>query len=85
MEPIKEETLLQKAKKISVLRRSKYKDYTIEDLDLVLAWLSNEVTATQMAGALDKTVTSGNYLYYCASVLKKFHLDGTLIVKKKRN
>jgi len=77
------ETLLQIAKRINI-RKIKFKNYTEEDLDLVLAWLNNEITATQIAGALNKTIASGNYLYYCASVLKKFYLDKKLIIKKEK-
>jgi len=77
------ETLLEKAKKIKTRKIVHWhKTSTDEDLDLVLAWLKNEIGARQMCQVKGVARTSGNYLYYCASVLKKFYLEGKLIIKK---
>ncbi len=79
---MKMETLLEKAKKLPVRTKVNYSTTTLEDLDLVLGWLNNEITSTQMCKVRKLNQATGNYLYYCASVIKKFYQEGKLKIKK---
>lgn len=73
------ETLLEKAKKI--------KTATIladnEELELTLAWLTDEITGKQLAQVLGKSSTTGNYLYAIAKRLKIAYKAGYLKIIKK--
>ena len=68
-------TLLQVAKGIKHERRSRHM-FTKQDRDLVYAWLTGEISATQMCKATKQRVSGGNYMYYCASVIRHFILMG---------
>jgi hypothetical protein len=73
-------TLLEQAKTIPTSPVKK--ELTEEDLDLVLAWLNDEVSATQICKVLKKSKATGNYLYYFSTVIKKFYKNGKLVIKK---
>lgn len=82
-----QETLLEQAKKIEVRvggNKKQYTQYTFEDLELVMAWIKDEVSATQICKILGKNKNSGNYLYYIAAVLKKFYLEGKIKIELKK-
>ena len=65
-------TLLEKAKSIKS-NKINYRLFTDQDIDLVLAWLDGHINTTQMCKARKLNRLTGNYLYYCASVLKYAH------------
>lgn len=46
------ETLLQKAKKSSSLKKKEYHNITKEHIELALAWANDEIRMTQVADAL---------------------------------
>lgn len=85
---MKKETLLQRAKKIETRKRREKQDYTLEDLELAIAWIKCEVVGIQMCKRLIfkvlKSSSSGNYLYYVASVLKKFYREGKVKIELKK-
>lgn len=64
-------TLLEKANEIK-FGRSLKNAYTEEDLELVLAWFNRKITGRQLSEAKGLKSLTGNYLYYCASVLKRY-------------
>lgn len=74
---MKQETLLEKAKKIEPLRGMKHLP-TEEEIELVFAWVKDEITGKQMCGALKKSSMSGNYLYFVAVCLREAYRQGKL-------
>lgn len=75
-------TLLEKAKEIPVKKCFRYDKATEQDLDLVIAWLNDEVSVKQICEVMGFKVKTGNYLYYFSSVLKKFYKIGKIKIKK---
>lgn len=68
-------TLLEKAQSVS-RSKSKYENITDEDIDLVMAWVSGEITSNQVFIAKGykngKTNSvSANVLYYIASTIRR--------------
>ena len=81
---MKKMTLLQKAKSIKKKSESKRYIYSDENLELVMAWLKGEIGPNQMMKALltPGSVKTGNYLYYCASILRQAYNMGKIRIMK---
>lgn len=74
---MKEENLLEKAKKIKP--RSKiYTEITDEHIELGIAWLKGEIGYSQICGALGVNKNSGNVLYTIAIFLREGYKRGKL-------
>lgn len=74
-------TLLEIAKETKIHKGKSSKIYTMQDLELVEAWMRDEIGSTQICKARNMSTASGAYLYYCASVLKQFYKKGKVMIK----
>jgi len=78
---VKNNSLLQQIKKISVVRTDK-ENYTKEDLEVALAWLNDEIRDVQIAKVV-KT-SKGNRVgvpNYCAAALKQGVASGLVEIR----
>ena len=71
-------TLLEKAKEAEVSRKSITP--TPEEVELALAWLTQEVRSKQVLDALNNTSTTAIYSFLCRA-FRKAYQDGKLIIK----
>ena len=80
--PMKKETLVEKAKKISVGVSNKI-PMTDEHIDLALSWMKGEIRLTQLAGVvgITKGEYTGNLLYRIAQWLREAYRQGKLEIK----
>ncbi len=75
------ETLLEKALKEPVSRRTIRHVVTDEHVDLVFAWLKGEVTPKQVCVAMGLDIEQGNYQRFFANYLREAYRMGRLILK----
>ena len=75
---MKKETLLEKAKNITMFKSRL--SLNEEELDLMLAWLNDEVTTKQASQVLGKKGV--NYASYVSTLLKRAYLSGKLEIKR---
>ena len=74
-------TLLEEAKKIKVNSKFSYQPVNKEQLELVIGWLSGEISYTQLTKVLKFKSSGGNYLYYIASMLKRGYQKGLIKIE----
>ena len=72
-------TLLDEAKKIKV-NRKKADKYSEEQLEVCIAWVKQEITLSQLSGALQSS--GGNGLYTVAKAMRLLFEAGRLTFKK---
>lgn len=77
------ETILEKAKKVSVYEKTYRKISVEEGIEVVLAWLRDEIGITQINVAMgNKNKYSGNVLYLIASWLRAAYRRGKIKIIK---
>ena len=76
-------TLLEKAKSFSRFYRKSRVNYTVEDFELIVAWVKREVGTGQIAREIGKKQNSGSILYYIASGLREGYEQGKIEIKFK--
>ena len=75
-------TLLEKAKEIKIRRQ--LKGYTNEEIELAIAWLTDEISLGQFTKVMWNTTTSasgGKGLYTIAVMLRDGYHKGLLTIK----
>ena len=74
-------TLLEKAKKISVKKIGRYGEVNKDQIELILAWLKDEINSVQFSKVLHLKSKGGNYLYYVAAMLKRAYKRGLIKIE----
>ena len=81
---MKNETLLEKAKKMSAYNHKGKIIIDEEHLDLALSWMKGEITLSQVNRVLDRKTNSGNTLYHIATWLKEAYNQKKIVLTNKK-
>ena len=74
----KKQTLLEKAKEVKLSRIKGLKEISDEHIDLALAWLKDEIRATQFGVAMGYKLELGNYQRHLSIILKEAYKKGRI-------
>jgi len=75
-------TLLETAKQVQVKSPTvSVGKYTMEDFDLVMAWLDGQITTTQAQTALKGSSRGSNMINFSFATIKDLYKQGKIVIR----